>query len=119
MKSLLQTTTVVKGQKAVELNKAIKDYQKGLALEKDAKALKERSGAIIKSICTEPVVYETNTFTQSMTFYKGSVSIDLKKLKEDEPETYEALLEKYPNVTGSGIRIGKATLKSGLTDREV
>ena len=118
-KSLLQTTVIIKGAKAKELNQAIENYQKGLIMEKDAKTLKESGAKVIKDICTDAGVYETNLYTQNMTLYSDTISIDTKALKEKDFKLYQKLIELYPSVKVGGVRIGKSTSKKGLKERVV
>ena len=121
VKSLLQTTIIIKGAKAKELNQAIENYQKGLIMEKDAKVLKESGAKIIKDICTDAGVYETNLYTQSMNEYKDTISLNMGELAKNKKdfELYEKLLKKYPLIKVGGIRIGKSTSKKGLKERVI
>lgn len=120
-KSVLQTTVIIKGAKAKELNQAIENYQKGLIMEKDAKTLKESGAKVIKDICTDAGVYETNLYTQSMREYKDTISLNIGELAKHKRdfESYQKLLKKYPLVKEGGIRIGKSTSKKGLKERVV
>ena len=73
-------------------------------MEEEKRELEEQLKKIKSQIEEAMVEYDvTSVKTSYMTILKTkgseSTSIDVKKLKEEEPDVYEELLVKYPKVT--------------------
>ena len=98
----------ISGENADKLNKACMEYLDSSLIIKDNETIKKQSSSVIKELCVEGGLYESNKYCVSITSVKGGIKLDEEYLKETYPQIYEECLRK---VVEPSTRIGKITPK--------
>lgn len=110
---MLETSKLIDGTQAKELDKMCEQYNDANAIIADNEKLKKQASNFIKSVCDElDTVYETSNYIVTMGHTGERETVDLKQIKAEYPEMYNFMLEK------DLIKISENTLKLGSIKRK-
>ena len=110
---MLETSKLIDGTQAKELDKMCEQYNDASCIISDNEKLKKQASNFIKSVCDElDAVYETSNYIVTMGHTGERESVDLKQIKAEYPEMYAFMQEKkLIKVTDNTLKLGSIKRK--------